>query len=229
MEAVPYRSAVGSLIYAMMGTRPDIAASVGIVSKYLAKPGHLHWQATKRIMRYLKGSAALGITLGGTSDDVGTLFGFSDSDYAGCLDSRRSTTGFLFMFGGPITWQSKRQPSVAASTAEAEYMALAQAAKEAIWLRALARALGFPQNAPTLIFEDNQGAIKLAKNPVLHARTKHIDVRHHFIREAIGCHQVAVTYLETLKMAADILTKPIARDQFQVLRKLCGVTEAVVV
>ena len=229
MEKVPYRNALGSLVYAMTGTRLDMAAAVGVVSKYLANPGMQHWKAVQRIVRYANTTRMLGISLGGSFShkDPKRLSGYADADYAGCLDTRRSTTGFLFMFGGPISWQSKRQTSAALSTAEAEYMSLTQAAKEAIWLRALAASLGFPQDVASVIYEDNQGAIALAKNPVSHARTKHIDVRHHFIRDAIMRNEIEVVYLETLKMAADLLTKPIARDQFQALRKICGVGELV--
>jgi hypothetical protein len=163
MADVPYRSAVGSLIYLVTGTRPDIAVAVGEVSKYLENPGRLHWAAVKRILRYLKGTLEMSLLVKPESTDV---VGYSDADWAGDTDTRRSTTGNIFKFGGtPICWKSKRQPTVALSTAEAEYMSLAHAAQTAIWLRRLLNDLGLVQRSATKIFEDNQGCIAMVKNP----------------------------------------------------------------
>ena len=141
---------------------------------------------------------------------------------AGSLDDRKSTTGFVFDFGGPISWQSKKQPTVALSSTEAEYMALTQAAKEAIWLQGLLSELGIKETRPTTILEDNQGCIALAKNPTSHARTKHIDIRHHFIRETLENERIKLKYCPTADMVADILTKAIPKDQFEKLRNMLG-------
>ena len=217
MADVPYRSAVGSLIYLVTGSRPDIAVAVSEVSKYLENPGRLHWAAVKRIIRYLKGTIEMTILLKPKSTDV---VGYCDADWAGDVDTRRSTTGYIFKFGGsPVCWKAKRQPTVALSTAEAEFMSLAHAAQTAIWLRRLLDDLGFVQRSATRIFEDNQGCIAMAKNPVNHERTKHIDIKYHFVRELVACGVIEISYLETEEMLADILTKGMTRDRHV---KLCN-------
>jgi hypothetical protein len=211
MADVPYRSAVGSLIYLVTGTRPDIAVAVGEVSKYLENPGRLHWAAVKRILRYLKGTTEMNILVKPKSIEV---VGFSDADWAGDIDTRRSTTGYIFKVGGtPVCWKSKRQPTVALSTAEAEYMSLAHAAQTAVWLKRLMGDLGVAQRSSIKIFEDNQGCIAMAKNPVNHERTKHIDIKYHFVRELVADGVIEISYLETEEMQADILTKGMPRDR----------------
>jgi hypothetical protein len=216
MNLVPYRSAVGSLIYLVTGTRPDIAVAVGEVAKYSNNPGKQHWMAVKRIMRYLKETIDFGIKCDPKSIE---LVGYSDADWAGDLDSRRSTTGYLFKLGNvPICWKSKRQPTVALSTAEAEYMALSMAVQTVIWIRKLLKDFCIASKEPTVIYEDNQGCIAMAKNPVNHERTKHIDIRYNFVREKVEDKTIVVKYLETTDMLADILTKGLTRDQH---RKLC--------
>lgn len=217
---VPYRSAVGSLMYAMVCTRPDIAAAVGEVCRYMQNPGPQHWTAVKRIIRYLKGTQHLPLTL--KADSEIDLLGFSDSDWASNVDNRRSTTGFIFkLFGCTISWASILQVTVALSSTEAEYMAVATAARECTWLQHLLQELELPFELifPTLIFEDNMGAISLAKNPVGHSRNKHIEVRHHFIREKVQAVRILLEYLNTKEMEADILTKTgIPKDLFLYLR-----------
>jgi hypothetical protein len=215
MKNVPYRSAVGSLIYLVTGTRPDIAVAVSEVSRFLENPGQQHWKAVKRILRYLKFTLDMSLRCNPNSME---LTGFSDADWAGDLDSRRSTTGYLFKFGDfPVCWKSKRQPTVALSTAEAEYMSLASAGQTAIWFRQLLADLGFRQDKATVIFEDNQGCIAMAKNPVSHERTKHIDIKYHFIRELVSNETIKIEYLSTEDMEADILTKSLSRDRHHML------------
>jgi transposase InsO family protein len=219
MARVPYRSAVGALMYAMVATRPDIAYAVGAVSRFASRPGMLHWRAVKRILRYLKGTTELGISFSRGSSSEVDLLGYSDADWAGEEDSRRSTTGYsFFLAGGPVSWCSKLQQAVALSSAEAEYLALSSAVQEAVWLRQLLREIGFPQG-PTVIFEDNQGCIALAKNPSHHKRTKHIDIRYHFIRQHVQNQEVELKWLATKEMVSDMLTKPLAKDLFQNLRQ----------
>ena len=215
MKGVPYQSAVGSLMYAMLGTRPDIAYAVGAVSQYCSNPGRQHWMAVKRIFRYLKGTVNHAIEY-----KAGGLIGYSDADWAGSLDDRRSTTGYVFLLaGGSVSWSSKKQPTVALSTVEAEYMALSQATKEGIWIRrflsevGIGIGIGATLTDPTVICSDNQGSIALAKNSVYHARTKHIDIRHHFIREKVQDGDVKVVYCETGKMIADALTKGLPKEK----------------
>ena len=178
-----YGSLVGSLLYLSVCTRPDIAHAVGALSRYIAQPCTVHWEAAKGVLRYLAGTANFGITYKGS--DL-TIQAYSDADYAGDLDTRRSTTGFVFiMNGGAISWSSKRQPTVAVSTTEAEYMAAAQAVKEALWMRKLMLDLNL-SGGTISIKADNQSAIKLLKNPLTSMRSKHIDVIYHFARECVS-------------------------------------------
>lgn len=208
MARVPYASAVGSLMYAMVCTRPDLAQAVSVVSRYMGQPGKEHWQAVKRIFRYLKGTSDVGLIYG---SDTCILAGYSDSGYAADLDARRSITGYAFTVGSSlVSWRATLQPTVALSTTEAEYMALTEAAKEGIWLKGLISDLGFPQDK-AIIFCDSLSAICLAKDQVHHERTKHIDVRYHFIRTEKG---IAVRKINTKDNPADMLTKPIPRSKF---------------
>ena len=180
-----YQSAVGSLMYAMLGTRPDIAYTVLVVSRYGSNPTDAHWKAVKRIFRYLKATMNLCLTFRG---DLKPLMGYTDTDWAGDQDTRRSTSGYIFGIGsGAISWQSKRQPTVALSTCEAEYIGQTQATKEAVWLKRLLDQLNPQEHRyAVIIFCDNQGAMALAKNPQFHARTKHIDIQHHYVREQVA-------------------------------------------
>ena len=216
-----YQSMVGSLLYAAIATRPDISQAVGAASRYCSQPNEAHLTAVKRILRYLKGTVNLGLKY--EKSQSGTLTGYSDADWAGDLDDRHSTSGNLFLLaGGPITWLSKKQPTVALSTAEAEYMSLCSATQEAVWLRALLNEFNFHQEQPTVIKEDNQGTISMARNPVSHSRTKHIDIKYHYVRETISNGYVTLEYCPTEHMIADLLTKPLARERFETLRSTMG-------
>jgi hypothetical protein len=214
MAAVPYQSAVGSLMYAMTCTRPDIAYAVSSVSRYCSNYNSEHWTAVKRIMRYLRGTADYRLKLGGGTQVL--LSGYCDADWAGDLDERKSTTGYAFYIGdGVVSWNSKRQPTVALSTAEAEYMAAAQATKESLWLKQLLSELGFTHSEAVSIQSDNQGCIALTKNPAYHSRTKHIDIRHHFIRDTVESGEIELQYCATDEMVADVLTKALAREKHE--------------
>ena len=218
MSRVPYREAVGSLIYASQGTRPDISFAVGCVSRYMHNPGEGHWTAVKRIMRYLKGTMGAKIEFSRTSkDDNRGCHGYCDADWGNDTDTRRSITGAIFLFqGGPIVWQSKRQASVALSTTEAEYMALSTTCQEALWLRALARYLEpCLVLSSTVILNDNKGAIDLSKNKGYRPRTKHIHIRHHFVREKVDNDDVKVFHIPTEEMTADALTKALPAPKFK--------------
>jgi hypothetical protein len=230
----PYRSLVGSLLYAAVGTRPDIAFATGAVCRFMARPTEQHWKAATRILRYLKKTTELGITFTGSSipaelqgltgygysptnagDPGVTLVGFADSDWANDVNTRRSVGGYIFMLSnGPIAWRSKLQGSVAKSTAEAEYVSAADAATEAIWLRQVMSDIDLKQRNPTIIYEDNQGCIALSKNAVKHQRTKHIDIVHHFVRERTQRNELKLLYLPTKLMIADPLTKALSSPLF---------------
>ena len=223
MSHVPYSSAVGSLMYAMVCTRPDIAHAVSVVSRYMAHPGKEHWQAVKWILRYLRGSADLGLVFDRNSSSGTSVVGFVDSDYAGDLDKRRSLTGYLFtLSGSAISWRSTLQSTVALSSTEAEYMAAAEAVKEAIWLRNLVQELGLQQEDNSVVFCDNQSAIHLVKNQAYHERTKHIDVRYHFIRDAVAERNMMVKKIGTADNPADMLTKSIPANKFKHCLNLIG-------
>ena len=214
VDATSYQSMVGSLLYAAIATRPDIAQAVGVVSKFCANPTQTHLTAAKRILRYLKATAYLGLSYKKCAN--GNLIGYSDADWAGDIDDRHSTSGNVFSFAcGAVSWLSKKQATVALSTAEAEYVALSTATQEAIWLRRLLADVGEPPEGLTEIYEDNQRAISMAKNPVGHARTKHIDIRYHFVREGVQDGAIALKYIATDEMIADILTKPLPKHRFQ--------------
>lgn len=191
-----------------------------MLSRFLNSYGKPHWECVKRIFRYVKSTQDYGIVYGTNgSNDANELVGFCDSDYAGDVCTRRSTSGYVFMFNnGPISWRSRRQRIVALSTTEAEYIAASEACKEAIWLRKLLCDIGYECNDPTLLNIDNQSAIRLVKNPEFHERTKHVEVRYHHIREKYENGEIFVDYIETENQLADILTKALSPEIFVNLR-----------
>ena len=221
-----YQSAVGSLLYLSSSTRPDITYAVSNVAKYSANPTKQHWIAVKRIFHYLKGTLNHGLFY--SRNESTECVGFSDSDWGGDLDDRKSTSGYLFQLGRTaISWRSKKQTCVALSTAEAEYMALASAAQEAMWLRQLTIDLKNEPVSTTVIFEDNQSAICIAKNPQFHGRSKHIAIKYHFIRDQVENNNVELRYCRTNDMIADMLTKGLNGEQFAKLRHMAGVREMI--
>ena len=178
-------------------------------------------QGTGASRRLRNAGKTPGIIYGGERAGDGELLtGFSDSDWAGDVDTRRSTTAFVFKIaGGAVSWSSRLQPTVALSSTEAEYLALCAAAQEAIHLRQLLSDLGFKQERPTVIFDDNQGCVALAKSTRESKRTKHIDVRYHFIRERIDSKELRVEYVPTEQQQADLLTKGLDRVKLERLRQ----------
>ena len=216
VEPVRYQSMIGSLLYAAIGTRPDISHAVGVVSKFSSNPTEAHLTAVKRIFRYLKRTIDLKLQYQKRDNDE--LVGYCDADWASDLDSRHSVSGSVFiMTGGAVSWMSHKQATVALSTTEAEYVALGSATQEVIWLRKLLNDLGVDTTKPTIIHEDNQGAIAIARNPVGHKRTKHIDIKHHFVREQVDNGVVMIKYCQSKDMLADILTKPLSKGQHEAL------------
>jgi hypothetical protein len=217
-----YQSAVGSLLYLSTWTRPDITYAVSNVAKFCSKPSKEHWTAVKRIMRYLRGTVDVGLCYNkGTTNEC---IGYSDSDWAGDINDRRSTSGYMFQISGAaVSWRSKKQSCVALSTAEAEYMALASAAQEAVWIQQL---VGEIQDKPAksiTIYEDNQSSIQMAKNPQFHGRAKHIGIKYHFIREQTEKGTVTLEHCPTDNMVADMLTKGLSRVKFTKLIIMGGV------
>lgn len=214
---VPFREAVGSLMFLAVVSRPDIAFAVNVVSRYLSSYDSSHWEAVKRIIRYLKGTVNVGIKYENGGSAL-KLSGYSDADFASDVGTCRSTTGYVFtLAGGPVTWSSQRQKFVTLSTTEAEYVAAASAAKEAIWLKKLLNDIGCQCSQATTLYIDNQSAIRLVKNPEFHKRTKHIDIRYHFIREKVESNELAVSFIPSNLQLADIFTKALPRDRFSFL------------
>jgi hypothetical protein len=221
-----YQSAVGSLMYLMVGTRPDLAFAVGAVSQFMACPTKTHWEAVKHIFRYVSATTQLKLALGQSKGEP-KVVGYSDADWGANDINRRSISGYAFKLGdGAISWASKKQTSVALSSTEAEYMALTQACKEAIWIKRYLMELGVQREGPLVIRADNQSCIALARNPEFHARTKHIDIQYHFIREKVEGGEVALEYCSTKAMVADVLTKPTTRDKHEWCTKALGLVPA---
>lgn len=208
-----YRTMVGKLVYAMVGTRPDIAFAVSQVARHFENPTVTHLTAVKRIIRYLKGTTSMGLLFDATMD-ITELMCHCDSDWGSCPDTRRSTSGFVIkLCGAAISWISKRQPTVALSSAEAEYMTAAIAASEVIYIRQMLQEIGLTKEAgPTTIFCDSQSAMHMIKNPTS-GRAKHIDIKFHFVKGAATT-DVTFKYVATNEMLADIMTKALARPKF---------------
>lgn len=222
MSRVPYASAVGSLMFAMICTRPDIAQAVGVVSRFMANPGGEHWNTVKRILRYIRGTSDAALCYGGSEF---TVKGYVDSDFAGDLNKSKSTTGYVFtLAGGAVSWVSKLQTVVALSTTEAEYMAATQACKEAVWIQRLLEELGHMQKK-IVLFCDSQSALHIARNPAFHSRTKHIRVQYHFVREVVEEGSVDMQKIHTDENLADVMTKPINADKFTWCRSSYGLAE----
>ncbi|KAG7557256.1 Reverse transcriptase RNA-dependent DNA polymerase [Arabidopsis suecica] len=222
VDETMFKQLVGSLMYLTV-TRSDLMFGVCLLSRYMASPRVSHWVAAKRILRYLKGTMELGILYrrGGSSSP--NLMVFTDSDYAGDLDDRRSTTGCVFlMASGAISWASKKQPVVALSTTEAEYIAASFCATQCVWLRRVLEKIGAAEESATVIQCDNSSTIQLSKHPVLHGKSKHIEVRFHYLRELVNGDIVRLEYCQTENQVADIFTKPLKMEQFEKLRALLG-------
>jgi len=224
MKEKPYRSLIGGLQYASLLTRPDITFATNKLSQYLENPGKGHWEAAKRVLRYLKGTRTHALILGGHRQSH-QLQGYVDSDWAECHDTSRSTSGYIFTLGsGAISWSSKRQTTVATSSCEAEYVAAGHATKEGIWLRMLLEHLDLKQQKETSIYMDNQGAAALTKDQSFHARTKHIRVAHHFIRDEVDRNEITFPYVHTSNNLADIFTKALKPTQHIKLRAGLGLS-----
>lgn len=221
MQKVPYREAIGAINYAVHATRPDIAHAAQKLARFCSNPGPGHWNAVKRVLRYLKGTRNHGIRLGGT-DSNEPLAIYSDADWGEDRDTRRSTSGYAaYCFGSLVSWSSKLQSTVALSTLEAEYMAASHALQQALWMREFLKELnleelGLEKLGPTPIYIDNQGTIAFAKGTTSYGRTKHIDIRHHFVREQLDAKNISINYIPSQANVSDLFTKALSRPLFEV-------------
>ncbi|CAH9054752.1 unnamed protein product [Cuscuta europaea] len=198
--------------------------ATSLLSRFMESPTETHYGAAKRLLRYLQGTINYGIWYKTTPDS--RLTGYCDSDWAGSQDDMKSTSGYAFKLGsGIFSWGSKKQDSVALSSAEAEYVAAAGAACQAIWLKRILEDMGELQSSATQIFCDNKSAIAMAKNPIQHNRTKHIDIKYHFLRDVQAKGHIEMKYCPTEEQLADIFTNALPRDRFQFLRRMLGVTD----
>jgi hypothetical protein len=209
-------------MYLAIGTRPDIAYAVQQLCKFLDSYGRVHWEAAKRVVRYLKGTRTFSLVLGG--DHTARLIAYTDSDLGSCVDSRRSVSGYCCSLGGGfVTWSARQQKTIALSTCEAEYVAASEAGKEIAWLRMLLQEVEFPQLSASPLMCDNNGAIVLTEDSSFHARVKHIDMAHHSIRERVTQRQIKLHYVRSKDNIADIFTKALPRKDFDRLRACLGI------
>jgi hypothetical protein len=207
-----YRHWIGSLMY-LVNTRPDICFVVNTLSQFVVEPRQVHWIVVKHVIRYLRGTVEYGLRyLGG---DGVRLQGYLDLDWAKSAVDRKSTSRCCFSLGSTvITWSNRKQTSATLSLIEAKYITVSMASCEAIWLRKLLTCLCDQELEPTVIYCDNQSCIKLSENPVFHNRSKHIEIRYHFIRDRIQKGAVKLQYVSTDEQVADILTKPLVKEKF---------------
>lgn len=208
----PYRPILGALTWVTIGSRPDLTNTIHMLSQSMAKWSSRHWEALLYLLRYVKGTLDYSLVYRRGVGNGTTPIIFVDANWAADPTTRRSTSGFVILLAGAaISWASKRQPTVALSTAEAEYMAIGEVAKHVIWSRRLGSAVGFPTIGPSIIFGDNQSSIFLASNPTDFRRSKHIDIRHHFIREKVESKELELVWIPSQENISDILTKPLFR------------------
>jgi len=222
-----FQRALGALMYLMLGTRPDIAYSVAALGRHAANPGIEHQHALDRLFRYLRGSSDYKLVYRRGTPGGDTILGYVDADWGSDVNDRKSTSGYAFtLSGGAISWSSKKQSAVALSSTEAEYIAGAHAAKEAIWLGRLFAGLQQPSSFPIPLLIDNQSAIAIAKNPEFHDRTKHIDIRYHFLRHKVESGDIILDYVPTNDQSADVLTKGLAREKHERFSRDLGLRRA---
>ncbi|CAM8883258.1 unnamed protein product [Rhodiola kirilowii] len=221
MQSVPYANVIGSIMYAMISTRSDLSYAVSLLSRYMSNPGLEHWHALKYVLAYISGTLSVGLVYGNKMH-VPDLIGYVDADFASDRDSRKSNTAYVFTFGtNCISKKSQLQPLVALSTTESEYIAICDACKEAVWLQGLLFEAKLIDKC-TVIYSDSQSAIHLSKNPVYHERTKHIEVKYHYIRELLNSGIIALLKVPTADNPADMGTNVVTNLKLKhCLRLLC--------
>lgn len=222
-EELPYQSLIGSLAVA---TRPDIMFSVSYLSQFNACYNDTHWKAAKRVLRYLKGTTDLRLIFKRTGKP---LTGYADADWASCTIDRRSYTGYCFIYGGAVvSWESRKQRTVALSTCEAELMAITEAMKESIHLLKLIKGMNVSQDTLKL-YNDNQAAQSALKNPIISSKTKHINIKENFVKEMLQDGPLELAYKRTEEMIADMFTKALPEPKMRALRSSAGLVRGSVV
>ena len=227
MDAFPYINAVGSLMYLATMTRPDIAYATSVLARFNCNPGMAHWKAVKHVFRYLKGTVGLKLEYGPDPNIGRGLFQtYCDADHGGDKDRGKSTSGYMVKLGcGVVAWSSKLQPVVTLSTTEAEYVSGVAAGKEICWMQQLLKEVGYPAEAPSRLFIDNQSAISVAKNPEHHGRMKHLDLAYYWLRDKVEERRIEMKHLRTEEMPADLLTKALPKPQVAKLREMMGLVD----
>jgi hypothetical protein len=211
------------VLWAAIVTRPDVQFAIGILAQHTQNPTETAWKALKRVIRYLDTTRDHWLTFGGIDKSIR---GFTDSDW-GSQPDRHSISGYAFLVGtGAVTWRSKKQTTVAQSTTEAEYIAMADATKEALWIRHILAEIHPESSLIVPLHCDNQSALAIAKDNKFHQRTKHISIRYHFIRNTVRDNEISIHYVPTTDNIADILTKALPRPQFEYLRNGLGLRPA---
>jgi hypothetical protein len=224
MNVIPYASAIGSIMYAMICTRPDVSYALSVTSRYQADPGEGHWTAVKNILKYLRRTKDMFLVYGGEEELV--VNGYTDASFQTDKDDYRSQSGFVFMLnGGAVSWKSSKQETVADSTTEAEYIAASEAAKEGVWIKKFISELGVVPSvySPLDLYCDNSGAIAQAKEPKSHQKSKHILRRYHLIREIIDRGDVKICKVHTDLNIADPLTKPLPQPKHEAHTRAMGI------
>ena len=221
IKKLPYRLLVGCLLYLSIGTHPNITYSVQQLSQYLDCYSYAHWNAAICVVCYLSGTQNLKLHLG--SQNPTSLVGFTDLDWANCLNTRRSVGGHTYSLGsGAISWQARKKKTVATSSCKAEYTTAFKASKECIWLQTLLDSINHTPTTPTTICCDYNAAINLSEDPTLHDRVKHIDIKHHFLREHVQSNEISLSYINTNDNVADIFTKALDTNKFIRLHRFLG-------
>lgn len=208
MHDKPYQQLLGTLMWAQAAMRPDLSFTITLLARFQSNPGPAHWKALLHVLAYVKGTLNYRIVyskdLGGSTKPVG----YVDADYGGDLDTRRSTSGYIYMMaGGPVSWSSKHQQTVAFSTTEAEYMAMTRGSQQALWMHNFLSEINLKQLLPVQLHVDNTSSITLAQSTKGHAHAKHIDIRHHYICEHIQEGDIEILHIPLSKNIADICTK----------------------
>ena len=222
MAKLPFRELLGSLMYLYIGTRPDLSFAIQYLSRYQANPGRAHWNAALHVLRYLKGTIDMKITY--SANGPLTPMGYADSDLGGCVDTGRSTSGYVFIAsGGPVCWSSKRQQRVSTSTTEAEYKALCHAGQTALWIENFFSEVGINIDRPLVICTDNKGAFDISKHATQHGKTRHLKLDSFWLREVVQEGELVIKLVPSKENLADIFTKVVPRDQFIQAREMLGV------